>query len=958
MSFGQTNTFRPRPLRRLITSEPILSGTSTGSTPSVLEQSSTTSVQKDAAGKAVTGGNFSTPDKMSDQTLYSTAVGSEALADPALTGVKNTAVGKWTMAETTTGQKNSGYGYKTMWHNTTGNDNAAFGYETLQDNTTGSGNVAMGKEALEKHQSPEMTTAIGYKAGNTLEGEGRNQILIGANAQSKGDNTTVIGNADTESVFLHGNQLTLQGATDSASLSIQDLQQAKDVAGEGDVFYYHMGEKASSRPQNTLEHSLKYTGKQPYDGVGGWYSGPASFSSAYDAHGAKAWSGGQNEGAANSVHYLGRYLPDKRRGGNRFLKEVLTLKIGDDTIVSEATYEHGGGTATYTEIPMQDFEVVSVTPGSKQENVHTIRVHYHNPTADSPYRWRSMTLLRSAEELEPAAETRAPVFYHMGALPVGRRINEHEHSLKFEGVVSSQPSPAGFTAMYDAPDNLNGGASSNKITYFGYYLPGGDQNYLREEILMRVDGSTIVASATYKHGGGTATYTEIPMQDFHVVSVSPPTSALRNVKRLRVSYNNPSLHGIDGYRWRRIDFLMEQPAVASTDDQLESIYYYPSTEQVGRPTNSRRRSLKWTGIYDAGTPYTGPSGFTSTMDAYDATAWAGTSAPQMTLTGSTQPLNSITYMGEYIPLRGANRPVYMRETMHLRLGNDTIVAKAMYKHGADSTITSSVKEDFAVLSVNSGSRYADVKTLRIVYHNEDPTRRWREVQFLTTHTTQALTLSEGLDHETLTMSDLSSLKSMLTHTHMITLDGDDHAHTQTASDRNATAKDLVVWYTTADTLSNFDNSTPPKPYISTYSTYRKLYDTDGAARRRAGVDKSAVPALVNSGINFSETYVENGGGQENYSIFTINVGYKSVTGSAYGLANAQGYWPPGAVVLSTIPNKGNFAGSASSEAQMPYNHIRITTYPDGWRRVHLSVNEISKSAEPSADLTDPNTLAE
>ena len=291
-----------------------------------------------------------------------------------------------------------------------------------------------------------------------------------------------------------------------------------------------------------------------------------------------------------------------------------------------------------------------------------------------------MTLMRETREMQAEATMRAPVFYHMGSMPAGKHQNVHEHSLKFTGKGAS--SPAGFTAMYDAPNSLAGGSTTNnKITYFGYYLPGEGGNFLREQIVMRVDGATIVASATYAHGGGAATYTAIPEQEFHVMSVSPPTSALRSVKRLRVRYNNLA----NGYRWRQIDFLMDQPAVGG-GDRLESIFYYPSTSQEGRPTNSRFRALEWTGIYDEGVKYEGLSGFTATIDAYDARSWTGGAVPQMTLTGSPQPLNSITYMGEYIPLRSGDRPVYMRETMHLRLGNDTLVAKAMYKHGSSDSI--------------------------------------------------------------------------------------------------------------------------------------------------------------------------------------------------------------------------------------------------------------------------------
>jgi hypothetical protein len=118
---------------------------------------------KNEQGKTIKGGNLSIGNKISDETLYSTAVGIDAL-DSLTTGQKNTAVGKYTMAETTTGEKNSAYGYKTMWKNQSGNNNAGYGYETLQENT-GSNNVAVGKEALADSVNNNDCVAIGYKAG-------------------------------------------------------------------------------------------------------------------------------------------------------------------------------------------------------------------------------------------------------------------------------------------------------------------------------------------------------------------------------------------------------------------------------------------------------------------------------------------------------------------------------------------------------------------------------------------------------------------------------------------------------------------------------------------------------------------------------------------------------------------------------------------------------------------------
>ena len=174
-------------------------------------------------------------------------------------------------------------------------------------------------------------------------------------------------------------------------------------------------------------------------------------------------------------------------------------------------------------------------------------------------------------------------------------------------------------------------------------------------------------------------------------------------------------------------------------------------------------------------------------------------------------------------------------------------------------------------------------------------------------------------------------------------------------------EDLVIWYFGPTKISNVSTPTASKPFIDTYSTYRLMYSADDNSEVPPALTDAnqGVTQLVNSGINFSETYIEDGGGQENYSVFTINIGYKSVSGTAYGLANTEGLWPPNAIVLGTIPNLGVFVGSASTDDKLlPYNYIRFNTYTNGWRRVHLSVNEIGSTDPIPADLADPQTIAE
>ncbi len=174
-------------------------------------------------------------------------------------------------------------------------------------------------------------------------------------------------------------------------------------------------------------------------------------------------------------------------------------------------------------------------------------------------------------------------------------------------------------------------------------------------------------------------------------------------------------------------------------------------------------------------------------------------------------------------------------------------------------------------------------------------------------------------------------------------------------------EDLVIWYFGPTKISNLSTPTATRPFIDTYSTYRVMYSADDNSEAPVALTAAnqGVTQLVNSAINFSETYIEDGGGIEGYSVFTINIGYKSVSGTTYGLANTEGLWPPNAIVLGTIPNLGVFVGSASADNNLlPYKFIRFNTYTNGWRRVHLSVNEIGSTDPIPADLADPQYIAE
>ena len=134
------------------------------------------------------------------------------------TGQQNTGVGHQSLYSNTTAVSNTGLGYKSLWTNTTGNQNTAIGHSALYSSTTGYGNTTVGEESLYSNTTGLMNTAIGENAGylittgtkNVMLGartdpdaaDGENQIVIGFNADGKGDNKAVLGNNDVTDVYM------------------------------------------------------------------------------------------------------------------------------------------------------------------------------------------------------------------------------------------------------------------------------------------------------------------------------------------------------------------------------------------------------------------------------------------------------------------------------------------------------------------------------------------------------------------------------------------------------------------------------------------------------------------------------------------------------------------------------------------------------------------------------------
>lgn len=144
-----------------------------------------------------------------------TAVGYQALwlneptADS--NGVRNTAVGAFSLGGNTTGLDNTALGVSALGSNRTGFANTAVGMNAMLNNDSGNWNVAVGADALKDNTNGGGNIAIGHSAAAGFNGD--NQLFIG-----NGLGTLIWGDMNTKRVAIGmtGGSYQLQLATDSA----------------------------------------------------------------------------------------------------------------------------------------------------------------------------------------------------------------------------------------------------------------------------------------------------------------------------------------------------------------------------------------------------------------------------------------------------------------------------------------------------------------------------------------------------------------------------------------------------------------------------------------------------------------------------------------------------------------------------------------------------------------------
>jgi len=142
-------------------------------------------------------------------------------------GNYNTFLGNLAGYSNTSGDNLTFIGYNSGLNNTSGSENTFIGSESGVYNQDGIRNVAIGSYAgaftldgVTENTSPNRSVYIGSNT-KSFNVNDTNSIVIGFGAESQGDNTVVIGNDNTETIYLNGD-LNVTGA-DSTSFNVNDF---------------------------------------------------------------------------------------------------------------------------------------------------------------------------------------------------------------------------------------------------------------------------------------------------------------------------------------------------------------------------------------------------------------------------------------------------------------------------------------------------------------------------------------------------------------------------------------------------------------------------------------------------------------------------------------------------------------------------------------------------------------
>ena len=122
-----------------------------------------------------------------------------------INGSLNVAIGSFSQQSNLTGSGNTTVGVNALRNSFDMSDNTAIGRASGEGLSAGDMNVFVGAQAGENTQASSSDNCVVVGADASTVGRNpQNQILLGKGAVSEGDNTAVIGNEDTEKVYVRG----------------------------------------------------------------------------------------------------------------------------------------------------------------------------------------------------------------------------------------------------------------------------------------------------------------------------------------------------------------------------------------------------------------------------------------------------------------------------------------------------------------------------------------------------------------------------------------------------------------------------------------------------------------------------------------------------------------------------------------------------------------------------------
>lgn len=153
--------------------------------------------------------------RLNESGVANVAVGSYAMLIAGPHASFNTAVGSYTLVNSTNSE-NSAFGYTALAQNTLGQLNTGLGTRALETNTTGSVNTAVGADALGKNVAGSFNTAVGFSALATAANGARN-TAVGNDAlkANQGSRNVAIGSAAMTANDLGSDNIAI--GTDAAS---------------------------------------------------------------------------------------------------------------------------------------------------------------------------------------------------------------------------------------------------------------------------------------------------------------------------------------------------------------------------------------------------------------------------------------------------------------------------------------------------------------------------------------------------------------------------------------------------------------------------------------------------------------------------------------------------------------------------------------------------------------------